>query len=188
MCAGGLAVVAACTSASKGYGVFAARPLRPGEALGTYVGEALSLGQLLLRYGDAGGDEGSPGAWEAANQQAEWVRERQSRGVGVSGTYVFNAGACPLTGRAVLLDAEDPSLANFTRFLNHSVTRANLCVERSVEVDVAGDAGGSGGGGDSKRSSRPVVRFVVSRPVEAAEELLFDYGEGVELDVLGFEE
>ena len=72
----------------------------------------------------------------------------------------------------MLIDGEDPALANWSRYINHS-SRPNLDVERAIEE------------GDPPR---PLVTFVVSRPVVAGEELTFDYGDGFELDVLGFEE
>ena len=64
-----------------------------------------------------------------------------------------------------MLDAEDPSYSNWTRFINHSVRRANLAVEREVLPPAGDDSGGS---------STPVVRFVTMREIEAGEELLFD--------------
>ena len=196
LCADGRVRIASCEPSSKGLGAFAAKSLQPGEAIGEYVGEVLTLGELLYvcvtghthvllriglrrlptdalratvwrsgRYGDAGGCDGAPTEYEAANAQAAWAAERASRGVGVSGQYIFNAGSCPTTRRALLLDAEDPRHANWTRFLNHSVLRANLEVERP-EADAGAAAAAAVG--------VPRVRFVVARPIAAGEELLFD--------------
>ena len=148
------------------------------------------------RYGAGGFD--SPYEYDAANKQAAWVAERHARGVGVTGQYVFNAGSCPETGRARLLDAEDPMHANWTRFINHSARRPNLAVEYG-RAD-GGDSGGSDdarGGTSSTEGSppstasadaMPIVRFVVSQRIDEGEEMLFDYGEGFELDVLDFED
>ena len=57
-----------------------------------YAGERLTLGQLLARYGAGGVD--TEYEYEAANWQAAWAAERAQRGVGVTGTYVFNALSC----------------------------------------------------------------------------------------------
>ena len=145
------------------------------------------------RYGAGGFD--SPYEYEAANKQAAWAAGRHARGVGVTGQYVFNAGPCPQTGRAVLLDAEDPMHANWTRFLNHSARRPNLAVEygRADGGDSCDARGGTSlteGGLPSTASAdaMPMVRFVVSRRIAEGEEMLFDYGEGFELDVLDFED
>ena len=44
------------------------------------------------------------------------------------------------------------------------------------------------GGGTRRHRGRgtPIIRFIVSRPIAPGDELLFDYGDGFELDVLGF--
>ena len=68
--------------------------------------------------------------------------------LGVTGTYVFNAGQCPRTRRIVLYDAEDPLLANWTRFLNHSVAHANLRVEHVAEESA--EAGGAAAADDQR--------------------------------------
>ena len=177
ICAAGDVIIKPCANPEKGCGAFATRPLKPPHEIGRYEGEIITLGQLLSRYGDAGGVD-SAFEYEAANKQAAWTQERQSRGVGVTGTYVFNAGEHPTTGRDILLDAEDPLHSNWTRFLNHSAKHANLTVEREVPISP------------SQNAISPIVRFVVSRDIAAGDELLFDYGLGGFhiVDVLGFEE
>ena len=182
LCADGLVRIA-WASDQKGLGAFAVSPLQPEQVVGLYAGEVLTLGGLLRRYGAGGVD--TPGEYEAANWQAAWAADRAARGVGVTGEYVFNAGECPHSGRALLLDAEDPACSNWTRYLNHSARRPNLLVER--EVRASAEASGVGSA-TPPSAGTPLVRFVVARPVAAGDELLFDYGEGYEIDVLGFEE
>ena len=96
--------------------------------------------------------------------------------MGISGQYIFNAGKCPDTRRDVVVDAEDPAFANWTRFINHSSQHANLAVSIEVLSNPSAIRG------------TPIIRFITSRPVAAGEELLFDYADGFELDVLDFEE
>ena len=172
LCAGGLVRIGRCASLRKGLGAFAATDIATGDELGTYAGERISFGELLMRYGGAGGVDGAPGGYEHANRQAAWTAEREARGVGVTGSYLFNAGACPSTGRDVLIDGEDPQFANWTRYVNHSA-RPNLVIERQVL------AGGTA----------PVVSFVAQRPIAPGEELTFDYADGYDLqEVLDFDD
>lgn len=156
LCAAGNVRIAKCSSESKGFGAFAVNPLEPGIEVGRYQGEALTFGELMARYG--GGGE-SHLEYEAANWQAAWVADRQKRGVGVTGTYVFNAGSCPTTNRIILVDAEDPQFSNWTRFINHSARQPNLEALYEVEAGTAGERG------------TPVVRFVVLRAVAAGDEV-----------------
>mmetsp|Transcript_15546 Transcript_15546/g.40181 ORF Transcript_15546/g.40181 Transcript_15546/m.40181 type:complete len:169 (+) Transcript_15546:149-655(+) len=118
LCADGMVRIGWCSSQRKGLGAFAARHLKARAELGLYTGEILTFGDLLARYGAGGVD--SPFEYESANKQAAWMAEREARGVGVTGQYVFNAGPCPTSRRDVLVDAEDPSVANWTRYINHS--------------------------------------------------------------------
>lgn len=183
LCAAGLVRIARCPTDKKGFGAFAAQPIETGRELGVYAGEVISLAGLLERYGDAGGVD-SPDEWESANRQAMWVAERMSRGVGVSGMYVFSAGEDPSTGRDVLIDGEDPVHANWTRFINHSGRRSNLSVTREV-VPAEND---DDGGGSGRKMGKPFVRFIAQQPIADGEELLFDYADGFDLqDVLDFE-
>jgi hypothetical protein len=166
--------IAPCEAASKGLGAFAAHPIQPPFEIGRYKGEILTLSDLINRYGAGGIDEEDE--FETANRQAAWLAEREARGVGVTGNYLFNVGKCPHTKRTILVDAEDHAHANWTRFINHSAKRANLVAEREVATDPNGVRG------------VPIVRFVVSSPVETGEELLFDYGDGFDVDLMGFED
>ena len=175
MCADGR--VRITSSPSKGWGAFAVQPLLPDTEVGHYAGEVLSLGDVFERYFGGGGSE-SPQAVEEAEQHLAWVAERQARGVGVTGAYIFNAGRCPHTFRDVLLDGEDPAHANWTRFINHSARRPNLSVTSEVVPNT----------NKTRTRGTPVVQFIVSSPIAPGEELLFDYGDGFDLDVLGFVE
>ena len=165
--------IAPCELASKGLGAFAAHCMEPPFELGQYKGEILTLADLINRYGAGGVDEQDE--FEAANRQAAWLAEREARGVGVTGNYLFNVGKCPHTRRTLLVDAEDHADANWTRYINHSTKRANLVAEREVVADPDGVRG------------VPIVRFVVSAPIDAGAELLFDYGDGFDVDLMGFE-
>ena len=175
LCANGRARVAPCISKAKGMGVFAVESLEAGFEIGRYAGEVITLTDLLSRYGAGGFD--ATNEYEAANKQARWMQDRERRTVGFTGQYVFNAGTCPCTMRAVLIDGEDHEVANWTRYINHSARRPNL--QAASEVVASSDG---------KSMGTPVVRFLVKHAVEAGEELLFDYGDGFDVDLLGFEE
>lgn len=180
VCAGGVVQIRACDSQAKGLGAFAMADLSPEHELGwRYAGEVLTLSEYFERYVGGGEPPDSADGFErwAVESRAheEFVSARQARGVSVTGMYVFNAGSCPHTGRSVLVDAEDPVYANWTRFLNHSTKRPNLRAASEVVRDATG-------------ASVPVIRFLVCQPVSRGDELLFDYGDGFELGVLGFED
>ena len=170
LCADGFVRIA--ESARKGLGAFAVLPMSPALEVGRYAGEVMTLGEMFERYYGTG--EESPDFVEAVTKQAAWIAERQARGVGVTGTYLFNAGKCPKTFRTLVLDAEDPVHANWTRFINHSARQPNLTVWAGV---VAGSEGGP---------SIPAIRFTALRPIAPGDELLFDYGDGSDLDVMSF--
>ena len=173
----GLVRVAACAAPQKGLGAFAAQALLEGHELARYAGEVITLGDMITRYG-GDGDSDSPFEYDAANEQALWVAQRRSRGVSVTGQYLFNAGQCPVSRKIVLVDAEDPQCANFTRYINHSVRKANLSVAHEVLPPPAGAGRGVSG--------TPLIRFIVERHIAAGEELLFDYGDGFDIEVMDF--
>jgi hypothetical protein len=174
LCADGFVRIGACSTLRKGLGAYAAAPMASDFEVGRYAGEILSLGDLLERYWGGGAE--SPEGYEIANKQALWIADRQSRGVSVTGQYIFNAGKCPDTRRDVVLDAEDPAHANWTRFLNHSSRQPNLVVAVEVRSNPTASRG------------TPIIRFITSQPIAAGDELLFDYADGFELDVLDFED
>ena len=175
LCAGGLVRIAEVAGSSKGLGAFAAAPLAGGLEIGRYAGEVITLGEMLTRYGGLGSDAADE--YEASNAQAEWIAERRTHGIGVTGTYIFNAGQCPVRRRDVLIDGEDLRVSNWTRYLNHSTT-PNLDVSYEVLPPE-----------QSHRLGTPVVRFITRRPIAAGGELLFDYGDGLNVsDLLGFED
>ena len=172
----GLVRIKPCAAPQKGLGAFAAQAIPAGHLLGHYLGEVISLGDMIARYG-GDGDSDSPFEYDAANEQALWVTQRKARGVTVTGTYLFNAGQCPVSRKIVLVDAEDQTQANFTRYLNHSVRKANLDVTYEVLPPPEGDAVSVG---------RPLIQFIASRHIAAGEELLFDYGDGLDIEVMDF--
>ena len=179
LCANGAVRIGTCAAEQKGLGAFAVRTLPPGLEIGCYAGETITLADMITRYGGGGGDADSPFEYDAANEQAAWVAERERRGVGVTGQYLFNAGQCPRTKRSVLVDAEDPqSGANWTRFINHSVKRANLSVDYEVVARTDDE--------DAARVGTPVIRFVVSEAIAVGDELLFDYGDGFDIEIMDF--
>ena len=147
LCANGL--VRVTESPGKGLGAFAARAILAHHELGQYQGEVLTLAEFHVRYGVQGQIDAAD--WE---RHCTFSRERQSRGVGVTGQYVFAVAS-------LYVDAEDPEHSNWTRFLNHSDTAANLQASKRVTSDGV-----------------PEVRFITKRTLDAGEELLFDYGPG----------
>ena len=95
-------------SPGKGFGVFATRRISEFENLGDYTGELLTQRDIDARYGDQG--RRSPELWTPADQA--WAHERERRGVGQTGFYLFQVDD------DVYLDGEDPLFACWTRYLN----------------------------------------------------------------------
>ena len=193
LCAGGLVKIAC--SPGKGHGAFAARHIEASHEIGRYCGELLYYERdKEARYGFKRGlVRDDDVAW-----QDSWSRERQARGVSVSGAYVFGVGRCPESGRQVFLDAEDPAHANWTRFINHEAHEPNLTAvvefvpqstpQEPAEADapepstaVAWGVGLLASLGVQPAAGniiQPLVRFVVARPIQPGEELHFNYGTG----------
>ena len=141
----------------KGLGAFAAASLPRDFEVGTYRGEILLVDAVHARYSsDPPGDP----VWHASwyEWQTQHRQERERRGVGCTGRYVFKFGLHPTSGRLLFIDAEDPCHANFTRFFNHSSRAHNLSFSKST-----GQPGGE-----------PLIRFATTRDVQAGEELTFD--------------
>ena len=191
MCADDLVCIQVCGNPAKGLGAFAARHIDAGTIVGHYMGEAISLSEMYFRYEGASRMD-TPDEYEEANRRARWMHDRQERGVSITGTYILQAGKTS-AGRIVLLDAEDPATANWTRYINHSAKRPNLEVvfpDRATALDeMASDESARDGAGGASGAS--AVRFVALRSIEAGEELLFNYGEDFDTDVgelLGFEQ
>lgn len=149
VCANGRVYIA--PSPGKGKGAFAARKLALGTELGDYRGEVISLDGLHARYGEPRDEDVR---WHRA-----WRAERERRHVGVTGKYVYSAGASPSSDRLRFVDAEDPALSNWTRFINHS-RRGNV----DDIIDWSDD-------------DEPIVRFVVREDIHPGEEICFDYGD-----------
>ena len=156
LCADGRITIAN-SAPGMGLGAFANGALKAATSVGQYQGETLLFDTMHVRYGDEPpGDAIWHGSW--LEQQHFFRQERAQRGVGATGHYVFKFGTHPTSGRLLLIDAEDPEHANWTRFLNHSSEYANLDVQKAVEQDL------------------PVIRFITNRAIEQGEELLIDYG------------
>ena len=170
--------------------------MEPSFEVGQYCGELLhSESEKQARYGL---DKGLiPRAdWEA---QRAWSQERQDRGVSVTGAYVFVAGKNPVTGRQMYVDGEHPGHANWTRFVNHSASDPNIeVVTDFVPVQAATPQPDAPKRAPSEAVAvgmrlmdmlgmhaephqgevRPLVRFIVKRPIPCGEELVFNYGTG----------
>ena len=96
-----------------------------------------------------------------------WRAGRTRRGVGVTGCYVYSAGPNPTSGRLTFIDAEDPQLSNWTRFINHSYRWPNLEDEVSWPEDAEAR---------NAEEKPPIVSFRAIVDISPGEELLFDYG------------
>ena len=153
-------------------GCFAARALECGELVGVYWGERLDDAQYLARHGGVRSDckrlartAGSVQAVVDKATQAE--RALRLERLGSTGPWggADNRGAYVYTvrdadGKAVVhIDAEDPRLSSWCRYLNHANGEAEACT-CSVHEDA----------------ERALVWFTAKRPVAAGEELCFDYG------------
>ena len=168
ICTGGLAIIT--EAPGKGYGAFALGDIAAGTALVHYDGEVyLGMKELHLRYGRDGvipfrlGRNGATDADVAWHKQ--WSEERRRRGVGVTGHYVFQVGIDHSSGTVVMVDAEDSQHpdSSWARFVNHSSDHPNVTTK--AELQPSKGAG-----------LVPLVRLITSRPVQAGEELLYDYG------------
>jgi len=161
-------------SPGKGLGAFAVQALSPvaasgGEELvrgehqiGEYRGEVYTLNGLQMRYGRGGAIATEDKVWHD-----EWSRERRARGVSITGGYVFIvADALDPWSEVLYVDAEDPKHATWTRYINHSAKQPNLMVRSSNGLSDA----------------RTTLRLVVSRQIEAGDELLIDYGPGYDFE------
>ena len=144
------------TSLGKGLGAFATRGMQRSHPLDRYMGEVLTISEFHARYGGPEVDI----AEEDAEWHWLWSQDRQRRGVGVTGQYVFAVGSCPTTSRFLFLDAEEPEFSNWTRFINHCEA-PNVHATKLVTEDGV-----------------PTVFFSTSRAVLVGEELLLDYGPG----------
>jgi hypothetical protein len=132
-------------SAGKGLGAFATRAFETSDTVGDYTGETISSERHTARYA------GSRECW--STEDAHWLASRGGRGVSVSGDYVVRVTD------DVLIDAEDPDLSSWCRFINHD-PQPNL----ALKVLPKGIDG------------KPRVWFVAVRPVAVDDELCFDYG------------
>lgn len=128
--------------AGKGLGAFALQSFNEGATVGDYVGEILTRQEADFRYKGKG--------W----REKLWRTQRTARGVTVTGNYLFQVDD------DVIVDAEDPSEANWTRYINHSAD-PNLRV-KSLPVAYGG---------------QPRVWFVALKNIKPGDELLFDYGD-----------
>jgi hypothetical protein len=147
VCANGFVRVG--PSPGRGLGAFARLHLRPHHDLGCYHGEVFrGISELHARYGVDGDIADEHYVWHTT-----WREERRSRGVLATGTYVVKAGSCPLTGRIVFVDAEDPIISSWQRYINHSAKRPNLVMSSVVLPD-----------------GEPLVRFRVERDVQPGDE------------------
>ncbi len=163
-------------SGAKGWGAFATRDIKPLEQVTTYRGEVYrGLRSLHARYGKEGV---IPPAFADANRG--WREERESRGVSVTGEYVFQCGVDHSTGLVIMVDGEDVAHASWARFINHSRDAPNLrakCELLPPSAHPDGADGGDGGGGPREKDMlRPLVTFFTTAGVKEGEELLFDYG------------
>lgn len=155
-------------SPGKGLGAFAVVALSPsvpsssdglvrGEhQIGEYRGEVYNLDGMQARYGKKGVIAGADAAWHK-----QWSAARRARGVGITGDYVFTVSdALDPWAEVLFVDAEDCACAVWTRYINHSAERPNLSVRSSNGLTDA----------------RTTLRLVVTRDIDAGEELLIDYG------------
>lgn len=153
------AVVRACVGQpAKGDGVFATRWLRKGELVGLYTGEHLTYREFWSRHGGGfdGDDDCDKGAAEGSSANGAVVTP--------FGKYTFRLppyamGRTAHGERVFCVDAQDPSLSSWTRYLNHAPGDSHAC-NVAPRVDVRG-----------------AIWFVVqAERIEPGSELCFDYG------------
>jgi hypothetical protein len=134
--------------ALKGKGLFATCNLQPDTLIGSYEGEYLTFAQYKMRY-PKGDSE-----------------------------YVFLVNEEAQRRNLVFIDAVDPDKSNYTRFVNHSSTNANIKI-----ISFSKSPQQSFSEVKRKRFSRldPCkslgIAMVTSTFVMKDEELLFDYGD-----------
>ena len=92
-------------SQGKGLGAFALRQFEEGAVVGDYTGESLTARDISARYDRLA-------AWTIDDHL--WVLSREERGIGTTGRYIYRIED------DLYIDAEDPAVASWARFINHS--------------------------------------------------------------------
>ena len=174
----GVEVCECAQNPGKGKGAFALRPIEAGRVVGVYAGEYLTQRQFSIRHDAnraeaAGGPKPLPLLRPLTTDELRSLDDRRSRlealgdgapmgGAKNGGGYVF--GLLPDTDtnfgdRIAYIDAEDPNLSNWCRYVNHAPEDSHLC---NLESGIDG--------------SKQMAWLVSRRAIAAGEELCFDYG------------
>ena len=92
-------------SQGKGLGAYACRQFDEGSIVGDYTGESLTARDISARY-----DQTT--AWNIDDHL--WSMSREERGISTTGRYIYRIED------DLYIDAEDPAVASWARFINHS--------------------------------------------------------------------
>ena len=92
-------------SQGKGLGAYACRHFEEGTIVGDYTGESLTARDIAARYDRSV-------AWNIEDHL--WALSREERGVSTTGRYIYRIE------EDLYIDAEDPAVASWARFINHS--------------------------------------------------------------------
>ena len=163
----------------KGRGVFATRRIASGAVVGCYWGELLTGRQHYLRHGSAPIAQSAEDSESSLTfaERASLVRRRRRLsaltvdegapmgGADNKGAYSINLLPSVLRAQApehvAVIDAEDPNLSSWCRYVNHSAPGSSSC-NCAMQID----------------GRVPAAWFIALRDIEIDEELAFDYGEG----------
>jgi len=132
-------------SQGKGLGAYACRHFEEGTIVGDYTGESLTARDIAARYDRSV-------AWNIEDHL--WALSREERGVSTTGRYIYRIE------EDLYIDAEDPAVASWARFINHS--REPNLIGKSLAKSYTG---------------KPRVWFVARRAIEPGDELTWDYGD-----------
>ena len=92
-------------SQGKGLGAYACRQFDEGTIVGDYTGESLTARDISARYDRSV-------AWNIDDHI--WALSREERGISTTGRYIYRIED------DLYIDAEDPAVASWARFINHS--------------------------------------------------------------------
>lgn len=158
--------VRACKDMAKGKGAFATRVLLKGSTVGVYLGEPLTQRQYELRHfcGDTL-DAAEETHLQRRSERLEAIVEGAPMGgVNNHGAYVFQlfpSQARSRGARTTFLDAEDPNLSSWCRYINCAPAASAEC---NLKCRMS--------------AHRALVWFEASRDIAVGEELHFDYDNG----------
>ena len=163
-----------CEDPGKGKGVHATKTFKQGMFVGMYVGECCTQRVRNVRHYGADATASEQEALDARKTRLDSLTPELGMPAGGSrngGSYVFSL--LPETSAAVdkyieaaendglvsCIDAEDPALSSWCRYINHAPSKSRAC-NLNAKVDLG----------------RQLIWFEARRTISPGEEMHFDYG------------